>query len=125
MRRQVIITAFLASLIRIGTAQAQEPRDFSLLATQTVQLPGTTYSIMFNSPELQVGEPRDTTKLSAGIASWLSVSFGLPEMRRTPHIVYAGTTAGYDGGSHSIRLPAAWNSSSPSQLAAFVHPISR
>jgi hypothetical protein len=44
MRTQIIVTAFIASLIGIGAAQAQEPRDFSLLATQTVQLPGTTYS---------------------------------------------------------------------------------
>jgi hypothetical protein len=44
MRTQIIVTAFIASLIGIGAAQAQEPRDFSLLATQPVQLPGTTYS---------------------------------------------------------------------------------
>src|SRR5262245_3144430 len=125
MRRQIIITAFIASLIGIGAAQAQEPRDFSLLATQTVQLPGTTYSIVFNSPELQVGEPRDMNKLSSGIALWLSASFGLPAMRRAPHIVYTGTTAGYDGGSHTIRLPAAWNGSSPSELAVFVNAMAR
>jgi hypothetical protein len=125
MRTQIIVTAFLASLIGMGAAQAQEPRDFSLLATQTVQLPGTTYSIVFNSPELQVGEPRDTTKLSAGIASWLSASFGLPEMRRTPHIVYTGTTAGYDSPSHTIRLPIGWNGSSPSELAVFVNAMAR
>src|SRR5262245_618866 len=115
MRTQIIVTALLASLISIGTAQAQEPRDFSLLATQTVQLPGTTYSIVFNSPELQVGEPRDTTKLSVGIASWLSASFGLPPMRVTPHIVYTGATAGYDSQFQTIRLPVAWNGSSPSE----------
>ena len=125
MRTQIIVTAFLASLIGIGTAQAQEPRDFSLLATQTVLLPGTTYSIVFNSPELQIGEPRDTTKLSAGIASWLSASFGLPEMRHTPHIVYTGATAGYDSQMQTIRLPVAWNGSSPSELAVFVDAMAR
>src|SRR5262245_17544907 len=125
MRRQIIITAFIASLIGIGAAQAQEPRDFSLLATQTVQLPGTTYSIVFNSHELQVGEPRDTTKLSIGIASWLSASFGLPAMRHTPHIVDIGTAAGYDSGSHTIRLPVAWNGSSPAELAVFVNAMAR
>jgi hypothetical protein len=125
MRTQIIVTAFLASLIGVGMAKAQEPRDFSLLATQTVQLPGTTFSIVFNSPELQVGEPRDTAKLSVGIASWLSASFGLPEMRRTPHIVYAGTTASYDGPSHTIRLPVGWNGSSPSELAVFVNAMAR
>ena len=125
MRTQIIVTAFLASLIGIGAAQAQEPRDFSLLATQTVQLPGTTYSIVFNSPELQVGEPRDTTQLSAGIASWLFASFGLPEMRRTPHIVYTGTAASYDSPSHTIRLPIGWNGSSPSELAVFVNAMAR
>ena len=125
MRTQIIVTAFLASLIGLGTAQAQEPRDFSLLATQTVQLPGTTYSIAFNSPELQVGEPRDTTKLSEGIASWLSASFGLPHMRRTPHIVYRGATTGYDSQLQTIRLPVAWNGSSPSELALFVNVMAR
>lgn len=125
MRTHIIVTAFLASLTGIGTAQAQEPRDFSLLATQTVQLPGTTYSIVFNSPELQVGEPRDTIKLSTGIASWLSASFGLPAMRRTPHIVYRGTSASYDNRSHTIRLPVAWNGSSPSELAVFVNVMAR
>ena len=125
MRTQIIVTAFLASLIGLGTAHAQEPRDFSLLATQTVQLPGTTYSIAFNSPELQVGEPRDTTKLSEGIASWLSASFGLPHMRRTPHIVYRGATTGYDSQLQTIRLPVAWNGSSPSELALFVNVMAR
>src|SRR5262245_10169809 len=125
MRTQIIVTAFLASLIGIGTAQAQEPRDFSLVATQTVQLPGTTYSIVFNSPELQVGEPRDTTKLSAWIASWLSASFGLPPMRRTPYIVYTSENAGYDSQSQTIRLPVAWNGSSPSEMAVFVNAMAR
>src|SRR5262245_18177340 len=123
MRTQIVVTAFIASLIGISTAQAQEPRDFSVLATQTVQLPGTTYSIVLNSPELQVGEPRDATKLSIGIASWLSASFGLPAMRRTPHIVYTGTGAGYDSGSLTIRLPVAWNGSSASELAVFVNAM--
>jgi len=125
MRTQIVVTAFIASLIGIGAAQAQEPRDFSLLATQTVQLPGTTYSIVFNSPELQVGEPRDTTKLSMGIASWLSASFGLPEMRRAPHIVYTNTTAGYDSPSRTIHLPIAWNGSSPSERAVSVNAMAR
>lgn len=125
MRTQIILTTLLASLIGTGAAQAQEPRDFSLLATQTVQLPGTTYSIVFNSPELQVGEPRDTTKLSVGIASWLSASFGLPPMHRTPHIVYTGATAGYDSQLQTIRLPVAWNGSSPSELAVFVNAMAR
>jgi|SRR5262245_35144039 len=125
MRTQIIITAFLASVIGIGTGHAQEPRDFTLLATQTVRLPGTTYSIVFNSPELQVGEPRDITKLSVGIASWLSASFGLPPMRHTPHIVYTGATAGYDSQLQTIRLPVAWNGSSPSELAVFVNAMAR
>jgi hypothetical protein len=125
MRTQIILTTLLASLIGTGAAQAQEPRDFSLLATQTVQLPGTTYSIVFNSPELQVGEPRDTTKLSTGIASWLSASFGLPPIRRTPHIVYTGATAGYDSQLQTIRLPVAWNGSSPPELAVFVNAMAR
>jgi len=125
MRTQTIVTAFFALLIGIATAQAQEPRDFSLLATQTVQLPGTTYKIVFNSPELQVGEPRDTTSLSRGIASWLSASFGLPPMRRTPHVVYTGTTASYDGQLRTISLPVAWNGSSPAEMAVFVDAMAR
>jgi hypothetical protein len=40
MRKQIILTAFIASLAGVRAAYAQEPRDFSLPATQTVQLPG-------------------------------------------------------------------------------------
>jgi hypothetical protein len=123
MRTQLILTAFLTSLIGIGAAQAQEPRDFSLLATQTVQLPGTTYSIVLNSPELQVGDPRDTAKLSITIASWLSTNFGLPTMRHAPRVTYIGATAGYDSRSQTIRLPVAWNGSSPSELSIFVRTM--
>jgi hypothetical protein len=46
-------------------------------------------------------------------------------MRRTPHIVYTGTTAGYDSQLQTIRLPVAWNGSSPSELAAFVDAMAR
>ena len=126
MRTQIIITAFLASLIGIGAAQAQEPRDFSLLATQTVQLPGTTYSVVLNSPELQAGEPRDTAKLSMAIASWLSANFGLPTIHRMPHVAYvekSGETAAYNSQSHTIILPVGWNGSSSFELSSFVREM--
>ena len=123
MRKHFILTAFILSLFGLGTAQAQEPRDFSILATQTVQLPGTTYSIVFNSPELQAGEPRDMTKLSVAISSWLSASFGLPTMRNTPNVSSFGTIASYDGGSRTIYVPEGWNGSSPAELSEFVREM--
>lgn len=125
MRTQIILTALLASLVGSG-AQAQEPRDFSLLATQTVQLPGTTYSIVFNSPELQVGEPRNTAKLSGAIASWLSANFGMPAIRQMPQIAYGDgstDTVVYDSRSHTIYLPAGWNGTSPVELSGFVRAM--
>ena len=128
MRTQIILSAILASLIGVGAAQAQEPRDFSLLATQTVQLPGTSYSIVFNSPELQIGEPRDTTKLSKAVASWLSANFGLPTMRQLPQVAYVEgskmvETAVYDSRSRTIYLPVGWNGSSPVELSGFVREM--
>ena len=128
MRTQIMLTALIASLIGINAARAQEPRDFSLLATQTVQLPGTTYSIVFNSPELQVGEQRDTAKLSEAIASWLSANFGLPTMRQMPQVAYGEgskmvETAVYDSRSHTIYLPVGWNGSSPIELSGFVREM--
>jgi hypothetical protein len=128
MRTQIIITALLTSLFGAGAAQAQEPRDFSLLATQTVQLPGTTYSIVFNSPELQVGELRDTAKLSEAIAFWISANFGMPAMRQIPRVSYGDgskvtDTVVYDGRSHTIYLPAGWNGTSPVELSGFVREM--
>ena len=128
MRKQIILAAFIASLIGISVAQAQEPRNFSLLATQTVQLPGTNYSIVFNSPELQVGEPRDVAKLSTAISSWLSANFGLPKIRQMPDIAYVETlevaeTAAYHSRTHTIYLPVGWNGSTPVEMAIFVRAL--
>jgi hypothetical protein len=128
MRTQIIVPALLAILTGIGAAQAQEPRDFSLLAKQTVQLPGTTHGIVFNSPELQVGERRDTTKLSEAIAAWLSSNFGLPPMRQIPQVAYGegskmNETPAYDNRSHTIYLPVGWNGSSPTELSGFVREM--
>jgi hypothetical protein len=129
MRKHIIVlTAFIASMIGIGVAQAQEARDFSLLATQTVQLPGTGYSIVFNSPELQVGEPRDTARLSVAISSWLSANFGLPIMRHMPKVAYVAdlesrAPTAYDSRSHTIYLPVGWNGSSPAELTVFVRAM--
>jgi len=143
MRRQITLVALVASLAAAGTSRAQEPRDFSLLATQIVQLPGTTYSIVFNSPELQVGEPRNMQALSEAIASWLSVNFGLPMMHHPPRIVYAPaadiapfrarSSSGiviaaeipsfYAGHSQTIFLPQGWNGSTPIALSVFVREM--
>jgi len=125
MRKQIILTALIASLIGVSAAQAQETRDFSMLATQTIQLPGTTYSIVFNSPELQVGEPRDTTKLSVAISSWLSANFGLPKMHHIPRIVISETaeTGAYESRSQTIYLPVGWNGASPIELSIFVREM--
>src|SRR5476649_697188 len=111
MCKQIILTTLITSLIGVSAAQAQETRDFSMLATQTVQLPGTTYSIVFNSPELQVGEPRDTAKLSVAISSWLSANFGMPKMHHIPRFAISETaaTAAYESRSQTIYLPVGWN----------------
>ena len=46
-------------------------------------------------------------------------------MHRTPHIVYTVATAAYDSQLQTIRLPVAWNGSSPSELAVFVNAMAR
>src|SRR5471032_812259 len=92
MCKQIILTALITSLIGVSAAQAQETRDFSMLATQTVQLPGTTYGVVFNSPELQVGEPRDMAALSVAIGSWLSANFGLPTMHDLPRVEHVSAS---------------------------------
>jgi hypothetical protein len=145
MRKQIILTTLIASLASVCAAEAQEPRDFSLLATQTVQLPGTTYSIVFNSPELQVGEPRDMRALSVAIGSWLSANFGLPTMHRPPRIEYvpaseiaiirspawpvaesaAQIPSLYDAHSQTIFLPEGSNGSTPTELSVFVEEMTR
>jgi hypothetical protein len=113
------------------------------LPTQIVQLPGTPYSIIFNSPELQVGEPRDTASLSVAIASWLSANFGMPTMRRLPRVEYVPasqiegrqsvqllptdtimeTPAAYERRTHTIYLPNGWNGSTPAELSVFVREM--
>jgi Domain of unknown function (DUF6647) len=128
MRKQIILVAFIASLIGIDAAQAQEPRNFSLLAMQTVQLPGTAYSFVFNSPELQIGEARDIAKLSMAISSWLSANFGLPKTHQMPHVGYIATsemaeTATYHSRTQTIYLPVGWNGSTPTEMAAFVRAM--
>lgn len=145
MCRRTALVALVASLAAAGTGHAQEPRDFSLLATQIVQLPGTTYSIVFNSPELQVGEPRNMQVLSEAIGSWLSVNFGLPMMQHPPRIAYAPaadfvpfrarSSSGsvraaeipsfYDGHSQTVFLPQEWNGSTPIELSVFVREMAR
>ena len=140
MRNQMILAAFTTCLA--CAAQAQEPRDFALLATQTIQLPRTTYSIVFNSPELQIGEARDISALSLAIGSWLSANFDLPAMRRAPRVVYAsaseialrslpsratesvpGVASLYDARSRTIFLPEGWNGSTPTELSVFVREL--
>lgn len=143
MRKQMILTTLIASLAGVCAGHAQEPRDFSLLATQTVQLPGTTYSIIFNSPELQVGEPRDIAALSVAIGSWLSANFGLPTMHDLPRVDYVSASeiesrqsaqsletetmmenpAVYDSRTHTIYLPESWNGSTPAELSVFVRQL--
>jgi hypothetical protein len=125
MFKKIILTALIASLAAVSSAQAQETRDFSMLATQTVQLPGTTYSIVFNSPELQVGEPRDMAKLSVAISSWLSANFGLSKMHHSPRAVISDTakTTLYEGRTQTIYLPVGWNGASPIELSAFIRAM--
>lgn len=143
MRGKIVLMTALATLLLIGIGHAQEPRDFSRLATQIVRLPGTTYSIVFNSPELQVGEPRNMPALSEAIAAWLSANFGLPTMRHAPRIAYApaadiapfrarssSETASiaeipsfYAGHSQTIFLPEGWNGITPVELSVFVREM--
>jgi hypothetical protein len=127
MRKQIILTALIASFVGVAAAQAQEPRDFSMRPTQTVQLPGMNRSIVFNSPELQVGKPRDAAELSDIVSSWLSANFGLPAMRHAPHVAHAETAKSvtYDGRSRTIYLPISWNGSSPQEMSAFVREMAR
>jgi hypothetical protein len=132
-----------ALLAGICVSRAQEPREFSLQPTQIVQLPGTGYRIAFNSPELQVGERRDIPALAAAIASWLSINFGLPAMRRPPHIEYIDASdiaaflaklsavnsaqpdipSAYDCRWQTAYLPRGWNGGTPDHLAAFVREM--
>ena len=123
MRKQIILTILMVSLLGVGAVQAQEPRDFSKLATQTVQLPGTNYSIVFNSPELQAGEPRNISKLSLKISSWLSASFGLHKMRNIPNVISLGSATSYDSRSRTIYVPEGWNGSSPADMSVFVREM--
>jgi hypothetical protein len=127
MRKQFILSVFIVSLIGATAIQAQEPRDFSLLPTKSVLLTGTNYSIVFNSPELQVGEPRDTEKLAAVISSWLSAYFGLPTMHRPPRFLYSETDKlpSYNSRSQTIYLPVGWNGGSPAQMSVFVREMAR
>lgn len=142
MRRAVLVP-IIASLVATCASRAQEPRDFSELATQIVHLPGTPYSVVFNSPELQIGEPRDMQSLSVAIASWVSADFGLPTMRHPPHIAYASATdivsfqhqlitraetvektpSLYVPRLQTIFLPEGWNGSSPLDMSLFVRAI--
>src|SRR5262249_22075335 len=107
MRKQAILGVVIASLLGVTGTRAQEPRDFSQLATQTVQLPGTNHTLVFNSPTLQVGEPRDIASLSGAISSWLSANFGLPPITRAPNVIYVSKAenGSYDGRSRTIYLP--------------------
>ena len=113
------------------------------MPTQIIQLPSTPYSIIFNSPELQVGEPRDTASLSVAISSWLSANFGMPTMQRLPRVEYVPASqienhqsvqllpaetmmdnpAGYERRTHTIYLPNGWNGSTPVELSVFVREM--
>jgi hypothetical protein len=140
MRKHIILATLIATLGGACPGHAQEPRDFSLLATQVILLPGTAYSITFNSPELQVGEPRDMAALSVAIGSWISARFGLPAMYRPPRVAYVSAAeienrqsvgeletatimenaAVYDRRGRTIYLPEGWNGETPAELALFV-----
>jgi hypothetical protein len=144
MRKHITIFATLiAALGATSPGQAQEPRDFSLLPTQVVRLPDTAYSITFNSPELQVGVPRDIAALSVAIGSWLSVQFGLPAMQQPPRVAYVSAAeienrqsagdletttimenpAVYDRRARTIYLPEGWNGNDAAELSVFVRQM--
>ncbi len=140
MHTHRVLWTVITLLAAVCTAHAQEPRDFSLLPMQTVQLPGTSYSIVFNSPELQVGEARNMVVLSVAVASWLSANFGLPTMHDLPHVEYVSsseialfrstrsgmteTTAKipvvYVSVLETIYLPEGWDGSTFADLSLFV-----
>ena len=143
MRKQITLVVLGISLAAISSAHAQEPRNFSLLATHTIQLPGTTYSVVFNSPQLQAGERRNIPALTVAIASWLSANFDLPPMHLQPRIAYAPASeiavfrsqgspvvesvkaipSLYDNHSQTIFLPEGWNGSTPAEMSAFVREM--
>jgi len=143
MRKQIILATLFATLGGVCPGHAQEPRDFSSLATQVVRLPGTPYSITFNSPELQVGEPRDMAALSVAIGSWISARFGLPATQRPPRVAYVSAAeiesrqsiggletttsmenpAVYDRRARTIYLPEGWNGGSAAELSVFVRQM--
>jgi Domain of unknown function (DUF6647) len=143
MRNQIFLAMLITSLIGPWSAHAQEPRDFSLTATQIVELPGTVHAIVFNSPSLQVGEPRDMQALTLAIEAWLASNFGLPEMKANPRIEYISATeadgqkyarlltlesmlnnrAAYLPRWKAIYLPAGWNGGTPAELSVFVRQL--
>jgi hypothetical protein len=144
MRKQIILATLVAATLgSVCPGRAQEPRDFSLLATQIVRLPDTTYSITFNSPALQVGESRDIAALSVAVGAWLSARFGLPAMHRPPRVQYVSVAeienrqsagrpetatvmenpAVYDWRARTIYLPEGWNGSTPFELSLFVRQL--
>jgi hypothetical protein len=89
MLKQMVFFTTVASFAAAGAASAQEPRDFSQVPVQTVQLPGTAFEIVFNSPELQVGERRPMQPLSAAIMSWLAANFEIPAIANLPRVTFA------------------------------------
>ena len=143
MRNQIFLVTLIASLIGAWSAHAQEPRDFSLTATQVVQLPGTGHTVVFNSPSLQVGEARDMRVLTQAIEAWLASNFGLPAMKGSPRIEYISTTeidglkyarlltaetmlnnpAAYTTRGQAIYLPDGWTGRTPAELSVFVRQL--
>jgi len=92
MLKQMLFCTIIVSLTAIGSAKAQEPRDFAQLTVQTVQLPGTGYKVVFNTPELQVGERRATQPLLTAMVSWLGANFPLPAIRDLPRVELASVS---------------------------------
>lgn len=143
MRNQIFLLTLITSLIGAWSAHAQEPRDFSLTATQIVQLPGTAHTVVFNSPSLLVGEPRDMRAVTEAIGAWLASNFGLPAINSSPRIEYISATevdgrkyarlltteamlndrAAYTPRWHAIYLPEGWNGATPVELSVFVRQL--
>jgi len=149
MLKQAIITAAVALFTVAGVANAQEPRDFSQRPAWFVHLPGTQFQIVFDTPELQVGERRPMKPLFDAIVSWLGANFELPAVQDQPQIRFApvdqiasfgsrgrsstGTldvtsstsarnqlTAWYDSAAKTIYLPEGWTGASPTELSVLV-----
>jgi hypothetical protein len=144
MLKQITIGAVMLATLAVQEAGAQEPRNFSTLGMQTVQLPGTSYTMVFSSRTPQVGNPRDDMPAVAiAVASWLSANFGLPHMQHLPRLSYVNSAelearqsaraleitaemenpAAYDFASRTIYLPNGWNGGTPREMSLFVRQM--